>query len=72
MTGDMAAADDQGVAGGKLADHVRRHHVVPDPAVFAVGPASRAADAFGERGLAAQVAGHLQGGGVGDAGQPAS
>ncbi len=34
MTGRMAAAHDQGVTGGKLADHVRGHHVVPDPPVL--------------------------------------
>ena len=72
MTGAWLPADDQREAVGQLADHVRGHHVVPHPALFAARPAAVAeADPFGERGLAAQLAGHLQRGGVGDAGQPA-
>jgi hypothetical protein len=67
--GGVAAPDDQAVPGRELADHVRGHHVVPDPPVLVLAGAAEA-DPLGERGLPAQLAGHLQRGGVGDAGQP--
>jgi WD40 repeat protein len=63
--GRVAAADDQGVPGRELADHVGSHDVVPDAVAVAAVPG-----ALGEAGLAAQLAGHLQRRGVGDTGQP--
>ena len=67
--GGVAAADDQRVAGGELADHVRRHHVVPDRGARGSRRAAAAVRSV-KAAWPHSSAGHLQGGGVGDAGQP--
>ncbi len=56
----VATADHEHVPGQELADHVRRGHVVAGAVVLAADPPG---------GLAAQLAGRLERGGVGDAGQ---
>src|SRR5579875_1565386 len=59
--GCVAAADDQGVAGGELADHVGGEDGVAGVVVLA---------GFAGGGGAAEGGGGLQGGGVADAGEP--
>ena len=68
--GGHAAADDERVPGGELADHVGGHDRVAGVGVVLVAVAAEDGAGFFHGGGAAQGGRGVEGGGVGDAGEP--